>query len=163
MLPEPFDMPLDDFLCGPDGGDLDVDRIFAKSFERVLEEFSRDAPDDLVPKGDARASLVIPGLTYRDTPAGVILLDGHVPIGGYLSCDLSLRADYQGMGLGAEIVIERCLRDGESPVWALDSAAYSPAGLAAHAGAWRRVRENPEETAERVRRTASLPFQEQNP
>lgn len=152
--PEPFDEGEYAFVAGPDGAEVDVDRIFAKEFDRVLREFRRDAPDEIVPD-EAEAgmpSLVDPALTYRNVAAGVLLFDGDRPVGGYLSCDLSLDAAYQGRGLGAEIVIERCLRDGASPVWALDSAAYSPAGLAAHRAAWRRVRAEPGETATRVAR-----------
>jgi len=151
MIPAPFDRTLDEFLSGT--GELDVDRIFAKDFRRVLDEFAIAAPDDLIPRGPSWPSVVSPMLHYRQVPAGVMLYDGDQPIGGYLSCDLSLDERHRGKGLGAEIVIERCLLDGENPVLHLDEAAYSPAGLAAHLAAWRRVRRDHAETALRISRT----------
>ena len=152
--PEPFDEDEDAFIVGPEGGRLDVDPIFAKDFDRVMDEFGRDAPDEIVPdmKEPGLSSLLAPELTYRDVPAGVVLYHRDRPVGAYLSCDLSLDEEYQGRGLGAELVIERCLRDGCSPLWSLDAAAYSPAGLAAHRAAWRHVRTHPVETALRTRR-----------
>src|SRR6185312_9899215 len=76
-----------------------------------------------------------------DIPAGVLLLgpDGK-RVGGYVWCDLAIDAAHQGLGLGAELVLERYLRDGGLPTWDLDTAAYSPAGEAAHRAAWRLAR-----------------------
>ena len=150
--PEPFDMDLDGFLQGD--ARLDIDQIFAKDFATILEEFTRGAPEEIETddKDPGVPSIFAPELTYREVPAGIVLFHGEKPIGGYLSCDLSLTREYQGRGLGAEIVIERCLRDGSSPVLALDSAAYSPAGYAAHAAAWRHARSHVDETATRVNR-----------
>lgn len=151
--PAPFHLDEDDFVAGE--GILDVDPIFAKTFERVMDEMRRDAPLTIVPfeDGEGRASLLAEGLWYHDVPAGVLLCTGDgTPVGGYLDCDLSLASTHHGRGLGAEIVIERCLRDGAVPTWNLDQPAYSPAGLAAHRAAWRRARRNPEETMERMSR-----------
>lgn len=152
--PEPFDEDEDAFIIGPEGGRLDVDAIFAKDFDRVMEEFRREAPAEIEADMTEQGlpSLLAPELTYRDVPAGLMLFHGDRPVGGYLSCDLSLSEEYQGRGLGAELVIERCLRDGCSPVWPLDAAAYSPAGLGVHRAAWRHVRSHPVETRIRVER-----------
>lgn len=150
--PSPFDVSLDQFLSAADDGKVDVDPIFAKEFDRLLRELREYDEDGLIrdPGGPGRPSLIDPSLTYHDVPAGVLLCDEGMPVGGYLSCDLSLDEAYQGRGLGAEIVIERCLHDGCNPVWQLDEAAYSPAGLAAHRAAWRRVTAGPHETAKRL-------------
>ena len=150
----PFDLDLDRFLSAADDHRVDVDRIFAKNFARLLREMQDHDPDGLKrdPFDRGRPSLIEPSLTYHHVPAGVLLCDGDDPVGGYLSCDLSLDDAYQGRGLGAEIVIERCLADGFNPVWHLDEAAYSPAGIAAHRAAWRRVRSNPGEVGLRLAR-----------
>lgn len=154
--PEPFDEDEDAFLAGD--GEPDVDDVFAKDFDRVWEEMLRFAPDDVVwDAGDqALPSLIVPGVVFREVPCGILALgpDGE-PIGGYLSCDLSVDAAWQGLGLGAEIVIERCLRDGMNPVLNLDAAAYSRAGIAAHSSAWSRARSHPEETAVRLARLSA--------
>jgi GNAT superfamily N-acetyltransferase len=150
---EPFNQDLDCFLSGPGGRELDIDDIFAKNFSKVLEEFVKFSPQDLVPEDDCiYKSLVDESLHYIEVPAGILLMNGIEPIGGYLSCDLSLDEKWQGKGLGAEIVIERCLRYGAVPTWDLDEPAYSRAGAAAHESAWRRARENPEETRQRAER-----------
>lgn len=150
----PFHLDLNRFLSAAGDHHVDVDPVFAKDFDRLLREMREFDAEGL--EADAsvsdRASLIIPSLTYRTVQAGVMLFDGHDPIGGYLSCDLSLDKAYQGQGLGAEIVIERCIQEGCNPVWHLDEAAYTPAGIAAHRSAWRRARESREETAERVDR-----------
>jgi GNAT superfamily N-acetyltransferase len=156
MHPEPFDEDEDAFVAGD--GEPDVDDVFAKDFDRVWEEMLRFAPDDVVwdPAEAAVPSLIVPGVTFRDVPCGILAFGpDREPIGGYLSCDLSVDAAWQGLGLGAEIVIERCLRDGMNPVLNLDSAAYSRAGIAAHRSAWSRARSNPQETASRVARLSS--------
>lgn len=161
-VPEPFNVDLEVFLAGESRRELDVDKIFAKDFERVLSEFKEYAPEDIVPdsKDAGVPSLFWPQLRFVEVPAGILLIaaDG-LPIGGYLSCDLSLSSDWQGRGLGAEIVIERCLRDGEVPTWNLDAASYSPAGLAAHQSAWRHVRKHDQETELRVRRLKALGYE----
>lgn len=151
-IPEPFDDELHIFLRGRQGK-LDIDDIFAKSLAQVLREFERHAPDDIVPDGPALPSLLDSGYSFVDVPCGILLLapDGGIA-GGYLSCDLVLDEPHRGKGLGAEIVIERCLRDGENPVLNLDAAAYSRAGLGAHQAAWRHARGNPGETIFRRQR-----------
>jgi len=145
-VPPAFVVDLAEFLTGSPDGEVDLDDIFAKPFSQVLKELQTHDPADLQPEPGAapRPSRVAPGYVYQTVPAGVLLYspDGQA-VGGYLSCDLSLDEDHQGKGLGTELVIERCLRDGVNPTTYLDSAAYSEAGHAAHCAAWRTVREEP--------------------
>lgn len=152
--PKPFNESLEKFLCGPHMALLDVDDIFAKSLDVILTDLREFTPSDIIPDelDDGVRSLIRPNLIYREVMAGIILYDADKPIGGYLGCDLSLLPEYQGHGLGKEIVIERCIRDGDSPVWALDTAAYTHAGIAAHKSAWHHVRLNPHETELRMSR-----------
>jgi hypothetical protein len=152
-LPEPFDLDERQFLQGIDL-ELDIDDIFAKTLEQVLEDFNRYASYDITPQ-DERIfpSLFEPGYKFQDVPAGILLLcpEGKIA-GGYLSCDLVLGKQHRGLGLGIEMVIERCLRDGENPVLNLDSASYSRKGLRSHQMAWHHARQNPEETQKRLSR-----------
>lgn len=156
--PQPFDVDEQTFITGPDDTVLDVDPIFAKRFADMYDDLLRHAPEDVRVDDDLppRPSIAVPGLVYRDVPCGVLLFDGAVAIGGYLSCDLGLEEAYRGRGLGCEIVIERCLQDGCSPVWSLDRSSYSPAGLAAHRAAWRQVRAQGLTTAFRLARLKEM-------
>lgn len=137
----------DEFLAGPGGGDLDIDPVFAKSFECAIEEMERFAPGSLDALDDALVtpSMLAPGFTFAEVPCGVALRDpaGRI-VGGYLSCDLVLAREHRGRGLGMEIVIEQFLRSGELPTWSLDAPAYSPDGLRCHQRAHEWMRSNPE-------------------
>lgn len=154
MHPEPFDVELDEFMAGWPDKELDIDPIFAKEIDDILDDYRRYAPDQIVIDADdaGRPSIIDPTLTYRNVEAGVILTSGEQVVGGYLGSDLSLKDSYRGRGIGTEIVIERCLSDGCSPVWHLDDASYTPEGAAAHESAWNRVRSHPEETRVRMKR-----------
>ena len=137
-FPEPFDLSEDEFLEGEEGR-LDIDDIFAKDLSQLLEDFSRYAPEDIIADdGDASyPSLFEPGYTFRDVPAGVLLICPRGDIaGGYLSCDLVVDEPHRGM----------------NPVLSLDESAYSNAGLECHRSAWRHARSNPDETRRRMRR-----------
>lgn len=145
------DIAEDAFLAGPDryqawqedegeGDLLDIDWIFGnKGLDSVLED-ARLVTNGLDPEPDARETpaLAAPGYLFRQVGAGVLLIapDGEIA-GGYLGCDVVVESEHQGQGLGAELVLERYLRDGDLPTWWLDDAAYSPAGEAAHRAAWR--------------------------
>lgn len=133
----PFARDLEEFLTGR--STPDIDPIFGKRFDQALAAFMKYAPEDIVPEINSLKvpSLFAEGFYYKDIPAGVALFDQADNLAGfYAGCDLSLDAQHQGRGLGSELVIERCIRDGENPVLNLDVAAYSPAGYAAHAAAW---------------------------
>ena len=152
--PEPFDLSEDDFLEGEEGR-LDIDDIFAKDLSQVLGEFSRYAPDDIIADESVATlpSLLMPEYSFRDVPAGILLIcpQGEIA-GGYLSCDLVVDDPHRGKGLGMELVVERCLRDGINPVLNLDDSSYSHAGLECHRSAWNYVRENPDEARMRLSR-----------
>lgn len=152
--PGPFNLSEKEFLEGEDGR-LDVDDIFAKTLSHVLDDFKAYTPEDIVPdnKEEGQPSLFEPGYRIVDVPAGILMLapDGSIA-GAYASCDLVLDEAHRGKGLGMELVIERCLRDGQNPVHNLDESAYSHAGLKCHRAAWNHVRNNPREARTRLSR-----------
>lgn len=153
-MPEPFDVDEDIFLSGGCGRTLDIDKIFAKTLEQMIEDIKDPDNGQIeIEVGIAPVpSLIDPRFLFQEAPAGMLVLYEGSIVGGYMSCDLTLAPEYQGRGIGAELVIERCLRDGMNPTWHLDSPAYTPAGVAAHRAAWRRVRDFPEETSRRMAR-----------
>lgn len=154
--PYPFSLNLQKFLSGEDEQDLDVDKIFGKPVSQILADWSCQ-PHMLEPEeGEkSRPSLFNSNLSFRQVPAGVLLVDGQDKIVGvYLGCDLSLLPEYQGQGLGKELVLERILQDEWSPVWNLDTPAYSIAGRAAHEAAWRHARRELADMEKRIDRLA---------
>lgn len=159
ILPEPFNQTQDAFISGE--ADLDIDDIFAKKLSEVIDDLNRYNPEMLeMDMNSYQPSLFEPGYIYRDVPAGVILIDpaGNIA-GGYLSSDLVLGENHKGKGLGIELIIERCLRDGENPVHNLDTASYSRKGLRAFEAAWEYAQSHPEEIRQRLKRwekTSSL-------
>lgn len=138
------------FLTGPDPDEereLDVDTIFGKPWARVLSEMIACDPGclDPDPNGVETPSDLRPGYAFRPVAAGLLLVaPGGSLAGGYLSCDVSVDEAHQGLGLGAELIAEHFLRSGDTPTWSLDTAAYSPAGEAAHRAAYRLMRARPE-------------------
>lgn len=155
------DIEEDEFLAGPeryaewDGTNalLDIDWIFGKGIGTILEDIRKFDPHGLAPDQEAieTEALAAPGYRFRKVDAGVLLLapDGEIA-GGYLGCDVALSPEHQGKGLGAELVLERYLREGDLPTWYLDHAAYSPAGEAAHRAAWRLLQDPAVRAAKRA-------------
>jgi GNAT superfamily N-acetyltransferase len=156
-LPEPFNLSLTEFLTGPDGDEdkLDIDPIFGKDLDTVLRDMREFDPssiafDDETPRS---RSAVVEGYIFVRVADGVLLLDPDGNIAGaYVSCDIVVDDPHQFQGLGAELIIERALRDAALPTWWLDKAAYTPAGLAAHQSAWRMARSKPEILREKINR-----------
>lgn len=141
MLPEPFDLDLDDFLKGiGQTKHVDIDFIFSGLFEEFWEEnhgniepAGRHLKDDPV----VHESDVVDGVKYLSVDDGIIMVDkDYTPIGCYLWYTLCISKQWQRLGLGRELVIVRCTQDGRNPVWDADNPAYSPAGFAAHRSAW---------------------------
>ena len=119
---ECFEVASDEFLVGPAGDEdsLDIDDIFGKPFDRVYTEMKEFSPGSIEVRPDSLRfpSLIDPDYSLVDVEDGVLLLNPNgTPVGGYLSCDLSVDLAAQGHGFGKELVIERCLRDGALPVW----------------------------------------------
>jgi len=158
-LPEPFHLPLDEFLKGPGNEDAEIviDRIFAKKLPAVLSDIGEDDPDALAVSDwqmtRGSPSDVRPGFRFVGISTGVLLVDDRRRIvGAYAGSDLVLRTALHGFGLGRELVLERALRDGSIPVWDHDRPGYSPAGLAAHTSAWQRAQDDPDAILERMGR-----------
>ena len=140
----------DEFLTGsdPDGEvELDVDKIFGKKWNVVLSEMLRFDPQGLcIDESSVESeSGLVKGYRFRPVESGVLLIgpDGD-SVGGYLSCDISIDPAHQGQGLGAELIMERYLRDGSLPTWSLDVPAYSPDGVRAHRSAYRLFHKRPD-------------------
>ncbi|NTF17365.1 GNAT family N-acetyltransferase [Agrobacterium rubi] len=130
---------LDEFLCGPsddeDVRDLDIDDIFAKGFDRVLDEARRYHGDAfLEPSGFSfsRQSDIDGTMRYVRFEGGTLIVsaDGDAVIGGFIESDLSLDRSFHGRGIGTELVVEHFMDSGSLPTWYLDSPAYSRKGLA---------------------------------
>ena len=152
-MPEGFDLDLEHFLAGDQ--EVDEDDIFAKNFSVVITDMMHYDPKGIewTAKDAPFPSLIASGYCYRHVDAGVLLFCPEgILVGGYLSCDVAIDIEHQGQGLGKELVIERCLKDGMNPVLNLDTASYSSAGLAAHTSAWHHARTNLSETHERMKR-----------
>jgi GNAT superfamily N-acetyltransferase len=154
------------FLVGPDAPDgfaVDIDPVFAKPWTQVLREIEETDPHALVVDEDEAStpSDVVSGYWYQPVMTGLLLMSpAGKPVGGYLSCDVSVEPEHQGQGLGAELIVEFYLRQGMIPTWFLDTPAYSPAGMAAHRAAWRMLAEQPElidRKLERLRDRATAP------
>jgi GNAT superfamily N-acetyltransferase len=153
----PFDKDEYYLLTGPAKLDVCVDDIFGKSLKVMIDDFREHDPDmiKIDSLDDGVKSIFCSRLIYKEVMAGLLLFDGDKPVGGYLGCDLSLDEEYRGKGLGKEIIIETFLREEKSPVWDLDTAAYSRAGLAAHQAAYWHVKKHPKETEYRKSRIYS--------
>jgi hypothetical protein len=140
-IPEPFNMPLESFLTGGLGRDLDIDNIFCGNFREILDgygpkklEFGATSPSALVE--GYNVCLLNAGVDH-----GVVLRSpSNEIVGAYIGCLLGLDAKHQGLGLGAELVFDFVCNFGSLPTWYLDVPAYSPAGLAAHTRAWHLAR-----------------------
>lgn len=115
-----------------------VDDIFAKSVADILADY----PCDLNSLSSPTASIRSPGYVFADHDAGVVLLAPAGDIAGvYLGPDLSISDLHRDRGLGSELVLERVLREGGSPVWDLSRPCYTRAGHRAHVSAWRLLRD----------------------
>lgn len=139
-------MPEACFLAGDRDAEIDVDTIFAKPFERVLRELRHHEPGGLEPEQPPCQldCISAPGYRVLEVESGVVLCtESGEWVGGYLSCDLAIAREHQGLGLGAELVLWRYLLKGDLPTWHLDIPAYSPAGEAAHRSAWRIIVQHP--------------------
>lgn len=133
-MTDPFEQDLEGFLAA--GLELDVDPIFGKPLEVLLSDY------DIEPEDGAWPSHSVKGVTIAAVRSGIVAMSGPDIVGGYLGCDLAIHPDWRGRGLGAEVVLARCLWSGINPATQLDVAAYSPAGYATHARAWQLGQEN---------------------
>jgi GNAT superfamily N-acetyltransferase len=139
--PEPFDLPIDDFLAGREGRELDIDPIFGQPLGEILRNYDLDAlqcgPD--IPAVSDR----IYKLRKVDTGTdhGIVLVSPpNEVVGAYIGGALAIAPQHQGRGLGAELVFEFACAFGTLPTWFMDIPAYSPAGVAAHRRAWHLAR-----------------------
>lgn len=141
----PIDIPsnysLDDFLAGIGGdcGDVVIDDGFAKPLSTIVADAARFEAFRLnvVDEAVVTPSIVDPNLVFLETEGGLLLttVDGEI-VGAYLGPDVAVRPDYQRRGLGAELILEYFMRNGNIPNWESEKAAYSHGGYAAHTSAW---------------------------
>lgn len=143
------------FLAGPErheswtngeieGDLLDVDWIFGHRFADLYagQESFRPGSTAILENEPITTALADPSYRFAACEGGLLLLAASgVPVGGYLGQDIAIDEAHQGQGLGAELVAECYLRQGEVPVWNLDIPAYSPAGEACHRAAWHLLRD----------------------
>jgi GNAT superfamily N-acetyltransferase len=142
MIEAPFDQDLQTFLRGPHLKRLIVDDLFGSPLDEIIEDNKTDIEGypDWSLWAIATTSDVNSDIYYRSHDIGVVaFISGDVPIGCYLWTSLSVDPTYRKMGIGRELVILRCTLMKENPVWNLDQAAYSPAGLATHISAWNHI------------------------
>ena len=143
-IPTPFDLDFDTFLKGFNPYQkLDVSDFFTPNFHEFLEDnqedFLTEQPFENLPL--FKHSDIISTIQYNKSEYGLIMLqNGIIPIGCYLWSTLVIEESWQRKGLGRELIINRFTLDGFNPVWNLDTAAYSPAGYAAHKSAWNSFR-----------------------
>lgn len=146
---------LEEFLTGScDGMDsLDVDEIFGKDLERILREIVDYDSDSLNPEEGCAVtrSFLNPDIRFCQVSSGLVALnsDNRI-IGGYISCDVSIDAEYQGRGIGKELILEYFLRNEDLPTWHLDVPAYTSSGLASHQAAWEFAQTNPAVVLEKI-------------
>jgi GNAT superfamily N-acetyltransferase len=141
----------DEFLAGEERfsrfleGELDEDLVIVDDiFEKSVVDILADYPCDFDSLSSPTASIRAPGYIFADHDAGVVLLAPTGDIAGvYLGPDLAISDEHRDRGLGAELVLERVLREGGSPVWELSRPCYTRAGRRAHASAWRLLRDPP--------------------
>lgn len=132
---------LHQFLSGPDQGGaegrkLDIDDIFAKDFGRIVEEARHHHENGFFDRrrySFHRPSDIDESMRFARFEGGTLLIwdDEDAIIGGFVETDLSIDADWQGQGLGTELVVEHFLDSGSLPTWHLDAPAYSRRGVAA--------------------------------
>lgn len=140
--PEPFDLPIDNFLAGKDGRELDIDPIFGKPLGEILRNYDLGAatcgPD--IPSVSDRVYKL--RMVETEIDQGIVLVSPtNEVVGAYIGSALAITPLHQGRGLGAELVFEFARAFGELPAWFLDIPAYSPAGAAAHRRAWHLARD----------------------
>jgi GNAT superfamily N-acetyltransferase len=128
------------FLVGPGRPDvtITVDPVFAKGFSEIVADAEDDDPESLVVDEDADPSVAEADADYSfaTCAAGVLLLAGGTPVGGYLNGDLAIEPLHRRRGLGAELVLEFFLRWGRLPTWNQDKPGFSPLGERAHLRAY---------------------------
>lgn len=123
-------------LTGDEDGDddlLDIDDIFGR---KTWSEVYGDG-DAYYPKGWAivheddfvRPSDVEDGYTFASFEYGTFLISPEgKKCGGFIASELNVNTPHQGRGLGAELVVEHFLHNGDLATWHLDTPAYSPEG-----------------------------------
>lgn len=127
-----------EFVEGPDGVEVAIDDVFAKPLESVLKDHRESDPEGIEISGDAVITISALNSSFRfvSVDAGVLMLYGDDIAGAYLGFDVALTPTWHGQGLGAELVLERAMRDGGVPQWEASKIGYSRAGYRAHEAAW---------------------------
>lgn len=153
------------FLRGPrrtDDAEIEIDDILGKTLRDAWGDMIQWGQDEIDLTGEGWESDVAPGYRYVGLSGGILLVAPDNSIaGGYLGLDVAIMPRHQGLGLGAELILEKAIRDG-IPTWEVDTPGYTHAGRAAHIAA-RDLARNPEIFLKKIRRIGVEPDQDPTP
>jgi hypothetical protein len=142
-VPKPFDLPIDSFLAGKTGRELDVDPIFGQPLGEILRSYDLNT----MRYGTGVSAVSDRVYKFQNVDSGseqgiFVVSPSKVIVGAYIGGALAIAIEHQGHGLGSELVFEFAYAFGFLPAWFLDIPAYSPAGVAAHRRAWHLARDD---------------------
>lgn len=138
LLFDPRTMPMTEFVEGSNDVEVIIDDVFAKPLGSILEDHRESDPESIKIHNDAVVTVSALNKSFRfvGVDAGILMLCGDEIVGAYLGFDVALDPARHGQGLGAELVLERAMRDGGVPQWEASKIGYSRAGYRAHKTAW---------------------------
>jgi GNAT superfamily N-acetyltransferase len=132
------------------GTELVIDnRYFGKTLPDIM------ADNDLTIIGRTWPSDIVQGFSFAQAEDGIVLIhdiDERV-VGAYAGLDVAIDPEFQGRGLGAELILEAIIRNEGVPNADCDTSGYTSAGYAAHLAAQRLAQTRPSLYALKIRRS----------